>query len=185
MKEPKHPRMGKEFPHTDQILLLSAVLFFAVWISDSFVFRLSDRFVGVVPDVIRIAFFVGLEIPAIVLGFYSHEALFGNKPVKFTLITDGVFAHVRHPLYLSILLAYLGFFFSSMSLISLIPWICYAVLFDKMTSYEEEDLVRIFGDKYIEYSKRVPKWFPTPLRKNSREQMSKDVKGDRVDPHLP
>ena len=185
MKEPKHPRMGKEFPYTDQILLLSAVLFFAVWISDSFVFRLSDRFVGVVPDVVRIAFFVGLEISAVVLGFYSHEALFGKKNVKFTLITDGVFAHVRHPLYLSILLAYLGFFFGSMSLVSLIPCICYAVLFDKMASYEEEDLVRIFGDKYIEYSKRVPKWFPTPLRKNSREQMSKDVEGDRVDRHLP
>jgi len=169
VKEPKHPSMGKEFPHTDQILLLSAALFFAVWILDSFIFKLSDRLVGFVPDVIRIAFFVGLEFSAIMLAFYSHEALFGKKSAEFTLITDGVFAHVRHPLYLSILLAYLGFFFSSMSLVSLIPWICYAVLFDKMTSYEEEDLVRIFGDKYIEYSKRVTKWFPTPLRRSSRE----------------
>jgi protein-S-isoprenylcysteine O-methyltransferase Ste14 len=169
MKEQKHLGMGKEFPHTDQILALSAVLFFAVWILDSFVFRLSDRFVGFVSDIIRIAFFIGLEVSAIVLGFYSHESLFCKKRAEFTLITDGVFAHVRHPLYLSILLAYLGFFFGSMSLISLIPWICYAVLFDKMANYEEEDLVRIFGDKYIEYRKRVPKWFPISLRKNSCE----------------
>ena len=68
------------------------------------------------------------------------------------MITDGVFAYVRHPLYLSILLAYLGFVFGSMSLISLIPWICYDILFDKMASYEEEDIARILGDKYIEIS---------------------------------
>jgi len=169
MKEPKHPSMGKEFPHTDQILPLSVALFFAIWILDSFVFRLSDRFVGFVPDVIRITLFAGFEVSAIVLGFYSHEALFSKKNVEFTLITDGVFAYVRHPLYLSILVAYLGFVFASMSLISLIPWVCYAVLFDKMASYEEEDLVRMFGNKYIEYRKRVPKWFPKPLRKSSHE----------------
>lgn len=169
MKEPKHPSMGSEFPHTDQLLPLSAALFFAFWILDSFVFRLSDRLMVFVPDAIRIAFFIGLEISAIVLGFYSHEALFGKKGGKFTLITNGVFAYVRHPLYLSILLAYLSFSFVSMSLVSLIPWICYAVLFDKMASYEEEDLVRIFGDKYIEYCRKVPKWFPTRLRARLRK----------------
>lgn len=157
--------MGKEFPHTDEILPLSAALFFAVWMLDSFVLRFSDRFVGFAPIVIRVTFFVGLEISAVVLGFYSHEALFGKKSVGSALITDGVFAHVRHPLYLSILLAYLGFFFGSMSLISLIPWACFAVLFDKMASYEEEDLLRIFREKYTDYSRRVPKWFPKLLRR--------------------
>jgi protein-S-isoprenylcysteine O-methyltransferase Ste14 len=160
MKEPKHSGMGKEFPHTDLILPLSAVLFFLVWLSDSFVFRLSERFLSFIPDVVRIVLFVGLEISAIVLGFYSHEALFGKKRVESTLITDGIFAYVRHPLYLSILLAYLGFVFGSMSLISLIPWICYVIIFDKMATYEEEDLARTFGDKYVEYRKKVPKWIP-------------------------
>jgi len=172
MKEPKHPGMGKEFPHTDQILPLSAALFFAVWILDSFVFGFSERFTGFVPDVIRIALSVVLEISAIVLGLYSHEALFGKKSVEFSLITDGVFAYVRHPLYLSILLAYLGFIFGSMSLISLIPWICYAVLFDKMASYEEEDLVRILGDKYIEYRGRVPKWIPRLIPPQTQKSLS-------------
>jgi protein-S-isoprenylcysteine O-methyltransferase Ste14 len=160
MKEPKHSGMGKEFPRTDLILPLSAVLFFLVWLLDSFVFRLSERFVGFVPDVIRIVLFGGLEISAIVWGFYSHEALFGRKGADFTLITDGAFAYVRHPLYLSILLAYLGFVFVAMSIVSLIPWICYVVIFDKMATYEEEDLVRMFGDKYVEYRKKVPKWIP-------------------------
>ena len=169
MTEPKHPGMGKEFPHTDQILPLSTAVFFTVWILDSFIFRFSDRFTVFVPDTIRIALFASLEISAIVLGFYSHEALFSKKGMEFTLITDGVFSYVRHPLYLSILLAYLGFVFASMSVISLIPWICYTGLFDKMASFEEEDMIRIFGDKYIEYRRRVPKWFPKPMRKSSQQ----------------
>jgi len=152
--------MGKEFPHTDLILPLSAVLFFLVWILDSFILRLSEGFVGFVPDIVRIVLFTGFEVPAIVLGFYSHKALFGKKNVEPTLITAGIFVYVRHPLYLSVLLAYLGFIFGAMSLISLIPWICYVALFDKMVSFEEKDLVRIFDDEYIEYRKRVPKWIP-------------------------
>jgi len=160
MKEPKHSGMGKEFPHTDLILPLSAALFFLIWLLDSFVFRLSERFVGLIPDTIRIILFGSLEISAIVLGSYSHETLFGRKGAEFTLITDGAFAYVRHPLYLSILLAYLGFVFVAMSIVSLIPWICYVVIFDEMATYEEEDLARIFGDKYVEYRKKVPKWIP-------------------------
>jgi len=152
--------MGKEFPHTDQILPLSALLFFAVWILDFFVFRLFSELTSFVPVVLRIVMFLGLEVSAVMLGFYSHEALFGKKNVGSSLITDGVFAHVRHPLYLSFLLAYLGFIFVSMSLLSLVPWFCYAVLFDRMAGYEEEDLERIFGQEYVEYERRVPKWIP-------------------------
>jgi len=172
MKEPKHPSMSKEFPRTDLILSLSAVLFFLIWVLDSFILRLSGRFTDFVPDIVRIALFGGLEISAIILGLRSHESLFGEKKVDFNLITDGAFAYVRHPLYLSILLTYLGFVFGSMSLVSLIPWICYAILFDKMATYEEEDLVRIFGDAYIEYQKKVPKWFPRGRPKKQRTNVN-------------
>ncbi|MGQ9789021.1 MAG: methyltransferase family protein [Candidatus Hadarchaeaceae archaeon] len=144
MKEPKHPSMGKEFPHTDQILPLSAVLFFAVWISDSFILKITERYFWSVPDFMKIVLFVGLEISAMILGFYSHEALFSKKSEQSNLIIDGAFAYVRHPLYLSILLFYLGFVFGSMSLVSFILLIFYVILFDKMATFEYEDLVIIF-----------------------------------------
>jgi len=155
--------MGKEYPHTDSILPLSAVLFSAVWVLDSFVIKFSERYASCFPDVGRIALFAALEISAVLLGYSSHNALFSQKQEESKLIMNGVFAHVRHPLYLSILLAYLGFIFTSMSIISVVPWICFIMLFDKMATYEEEDLVRIFGDAYLKYMKRVPKWIPNPL----------------------
>lgn len=143
MAKSKHG-MGKEYPHTDSILLLSAVLFSAVWILDSFVFKFSERYTSCFPDVVRIVVFAALEISAVPFGYLSHNALFSRKQEESKLIMDGVFAHVRHPMYLSVLLAYLGFVFASVSIVSVIPWICFIMLFDKMATYEEEDLVRIF-----------------------------------------
>ncbi len=160
MKEPKHAGMGKEFPRTDSILPLSALLFAVIWILDSFVLRFSAEFTGFIPDSLRIALFVGLEISAVALGFSSHNALFSEKHREPALITDGVFSYVRHPLYLSILLVYLGFVFASMSVLSLAAWFCCVILYDKMATYEEEDLIRIFGDVYLKYKMRVPKWIP-------------------------
>jgi protein-S-isoprenylcysteine O-methyltransferase Ste14 len=160
MKEKKHAGMGREFPYTNMILLLSAVLFSTVWVRDSFLLGFSAEFTGFIPYILRIILFIGLEISAIVLGFYSHNVLFSTQDREFTLITDGVFSYVRHPLYLSILLTYLGFVFASMSIVSLILRICCFIFFDKMATYEEKDLVRIFGDAYLEYRKRVSKWIP-------------------------
>ena len=161
MTRSKHG-MGKEYPHTDLILPLSAVLFSAVWALDSFVMKFSEKHTSCFPDVARIVLFVALEISAVLLGYLSHNALFSQRQ-ESKLIMSGVFAHVRHPLYFSVLLAYLGFIFASMSIVSVIPWICFIILFDKMATYEEEDLVRIFGDAYLKYKKRVPKWIPNPL----------------------
>ena len=106
--------------------------------------------------------FFGFEAAALTLGVSSHNVLFGKNTLESTVITDGVFAYVRHPLYLSLLLTYLGFVFGAMSVLSLLLWVCYVALFDKMASFEEADLARIFGETYIGYQKRVPKWIPRP-----------------------
>jgi len=34
---------------------------------------------------------------------------------------------------------------------------------NKMASYEEKDLEKIFGNEYLEYKKNVPKWIPKLL----------------------
>jgi protein-S-isoprenylcysteine O-methyltransferase Ste14 len=63
-------------------------------------------------------------------------------------------------MYLGVLMFCLGFFFASPSLLSLGVWIGFFIVYDKMATYEEKDLVRILGEEYIAYQKRVPKWFP-------------------------
>jgi len=76
------------------------------------------------------------------------------------LIKTGLFGHMRHPLYVGILIVYLGFILFSFSLISFIGWIIVFVLYNIIATFEEKDLEKLFKDEYLEYKKNVPKWIP-------------------------
>ena len=167
--------LGLEFPHCDQIQLIMIILFLVVWGIDSlsfFVLGNSTVFV----DLLSLP---ALLIPAILsLGFglyltaKSHNAVFGEITGQPSLIDSGVYSWVRHPMYLGILLFCLGLFFVSPSLLSFGVWLMFFILYDKMAAYEEKDLIRIIGENYIAYQKRVPKWFPRArLRTYSKNKL--------------
>ena len=155
--------LGSEFPHCDQIQLVMIILFFVVWVIDSlsfFVFRYSTVLVGFTS-------LPGLLLPAILsLGFglyliaKSHKVVFCEKIDQPRLIDSGVYSWVRHPMYLGILLFCLGFFFLSSSLLSFGVWLAFFILYDKMATYEEKDLIRVLGEEYVAYQERVAKWLP-------------------------
>jgi protein-S-isoprenylcysteine O-methyltransferase Ste14 len=96
----------------------------------------------------------------IFLGVKTHKAVFSDAHVQPRLIDSGVYSRVRHPMYLGTLLFCLGFFLSSFSLLSLVIWVGFFAFYDKMTAYEEKDLVRLLGKQYITYQNKVPKWIP-------------------------
>ncbi|RLI46288.1 hypothetical protein DRO69_03465 [Candidatus Bathyarchaeota archaeon] len=164
--------LGSEYPHCDQIQLIVIILFFVVWAIDSlsfFVFRYSTVLAGLLSLPV-------LLLPAILsLGFglyliaKSHKAVFGEITDQPRLIDSGVYSWVRHPMYLGILLFCLGFFFISPSLLSFGVWLAFFILYNKMATYEEKDLIRILGEEYIAYQKLVPKWFPK-LRKRAEQK---------------
>jgi len=168
----KKTGVGSEYPHCDQIQLIMIILFFLVWGGDSlsfFVFRystvlveLSSLPVLLLPAILSLGF--GLYLVA-----KSHKAVFGEITDHPRLIDSGVYSWVRHPMYLGILLSCLGFFFISPSLLSFGVWLTFFILYDKMTAYEERDLIRKLGEEYIAYQKRVPKWFPRIGPKSSLE----------------
>ena len=99
-------------------------------------------------------------IIAIILGVMSHKVLFSRNLVATSLIKNGVFAHVRHPMYLSVLLVYIALIVLTMSLVSIITWVIIFIFFNKMVTYEEQDLEKIVAQEYLEYKKKVPKWIP-------------------------
>jgi protein-S-isoprenylcysteine O-methyltransferase Ste14 len=92
----------------------------------------------------------------------SEAAIFGRTLVGWTgepkFITSGVYAWVRHPMYLGSLLVLLVFFFATLSLLSLLVWVGLFVFCDRMATYEERDLYGILGEQYLNYQKQVPKW---------------------------
>jgi protein-S-isoprenylcysteine O-methyltransferase Ste14 len=154
--------LGAEHPLNDKAQPVFLVVYLGVWGLDSFVFRFSTVFAGVVPVLVRLP----LGILSFAVGIYlvakSEVAVFGRTLVGRTgqpkFITTGVYAWVRHPMYLGSLLVLLVFFFATLSLLSLLVWIGLFVFFDRMATYEERDLIRILGEQYLNYQKQVPKW---------------------------
>jgi protein-S-isoprenylcysteine O-methyltransferase Ste14 len=154
--------LGAEHPLNDKVQAVFLIVYLVVWFLDSFVFRLSTVLVEVVPILVRLSlgalsFAVGIYLVA-----KSETAIFGRTLVGETgkpkFVTTGVYAWVRHPMYLGSLLVLLAFFFSTLSLLSLLVWMGLFVFFDKMATYEERDLIRILGEQYLIYQKQVPKW---------------------------
>lgn len=161
---PKHRTgMGSEHPLCDSVQLGMLVLFFVAWGADS----LGHFMVGISTVFVQFTSLPFILFPAVlsfISGIYlalkSHDAIFGETTRQPQLIDSGVYSLVRHPMYLGTLLVCLGFFLVIPSLISLAIWIALFLFYDKMATYEENDLKRIFGPDYTVYQKRVSKWFP-------------------------
>lgn len=72
------------------------------------------------------------------------------------LIKTGVFSKIRHPMYLSLILMYLGVTLAWGIVWMLIPLILFSVFFVLTINKEEELLLERFGHHYEEYKKSVP-----------------------------
>ncbi len=80
---------------------------------------------------------------------------------RIRLVTGGPYSVVRHPMYgVGAPLFILGAFLSTGTL-ALLPalFFFYPVMY-LISGVEEERLLEIFGDDYLEYAKKVPRMFP-------------------------
>jgi len=90
------------------------------------------------------------------------------------LITTGLFRLCRHPLYLFTLLALI--ITPTMSLDRL-AFIIFTCSYDAVgVPIEEQKLVRIFGQSYIDYQQRVPSIIPFGIVSSKRQQTEKKQK---------
>ncbi|MHA1884943.1 MAG: methyltransferase family protein [Promethearchaeota archaeon] len=153
-------RLGNEAPHSHLLQGGSLVIFALVWILDSLIFTFSIFLSFYIPFLFRIILFGIIIIIAIVFIQISQKILFNQPENKDELITEGIFGHVRHPLYLGVLLIYLSFIFLSISLISLVVWVIILLIYDRLATFEEKELEKIYKQEYLEYKDKIPKWIP-------------------------
>jgi protein-S-isoprenylcysteine O-methyltransferase Ste14 len=79
------------------------------------------------------------------------------------LVTYGIFAWMRNPLYVGNFLIWLGFI-----VISGVFWfipvaiVLFAIEYTLIVRYEEGVLESIFGDEYLRYKERTSRWLPRP-----------------------
>ncbi|HOL96545.1 MAG TPA: isoprenylcysteine carboxylmethyltransferase family protein [bacterium] len=96
----------------------------------------------------------------------SHFVIHGHgtpapiDPPK-QLVVQGPYRYVRNPMYWGVLLMVVGEFFVFESAVLLFYAILLLAGFHLFTIwYEEPVLRRTFGDAYVEYCQRVPRWWP-------------------------
>jgi protein-S-isoprenylcysteine O-methyltransferase Ste14 len=99
--------------------------------------------------------FIGL-----ILWIWSYLTLRSSLtvlPKAKKLITSGPYQHLSHPMYLAIILTFLGFSLASGSIPGLLYTVSIIIPLNVLRAKkEEEKLFKKFGKKYEEYKKRLP-----------------------------
>ncbi len=115
---------------------------------------------------------LGLSIPLLLLGWliggWPVVAFFrtGGTPVPFNppprLITNGLYAYIRNPMFLGgfLFLLGLGVLLGSLSLTFIFMPLLIVLYVFYVKAVEEKEMEKKFGQEYLEYKKRVPMFIP-------------------------
>jgi len=154
-----------EHPLTDIGQLILAVLFFGAWIADAVVFDLTTflqpYMIGAACAPIAVCLFALSGYMA----WASHRTIFGTRRETPHVVRTGLFRLVRHPMYLSEILLYLGFLLLGSSLIATGVWLLTIGFLHYVARKEEQLLLVRFGDEYSQYMREVPMWIPRLRRR--------------------
>ncbi len=80
--------------------------------------------------------------------------------VQGRLVTDGVYARVRHPQYLGLLVLITGFLVQWPTILTVPMAPILAWTYVRLARREEAELEERFGDEYRRYAERVPAFLP-------------------------
>jgi len=165
MNVKRHDGHEREIPNAHIYHTILPIIFMITWILDSQIFQVSIILNNFVPLIIRFFLFILILIIALIFIMLSHQALFKNHQPPNSVITTGILGYTRNPMYFGIILIYLAFICLSISLISVGIFVLVFLVYNKMVNFEEKLLENMFGDKYLDYKNKVPKWFPIPIKK--------------------
>jgi len=137
-----------------------AVLFATVWIVDTFLLHYTTFLNNSVPFVIRIPLGIILLVISGYLVRAGMSIVFGERREVPGVIRTGVFSLVRHPIYLSEILLYVGILLFSLSLAAAGVLLLAIAFLHYISRHEERLLLARFGQEYEQYMRDVPMWIP-------------------------
>ena len=142
-----------------------AILFGVIWIADSFFLQYTTFLNPLVPKIIRLPLGIVLLFASGYLAVVGLSIVFGEERETPVVIRKNVFGIVRHPIYLSEILLYLGLLMLSISLAATAVWILAIFFLHIISRYEEKLLLDRFGEGYETYMREVPMWIPRIRKK--------------------
>ena len=147
--------IAEEHPEGDKYQLIMLGVFLVIWITDSFLVHVT-LVENLVPWYLRIATGVLIVVFGAYLVNESHKMVIDSGEPKF--IDWGVYSLARHPMYLGIMLFYLGLIVSTLSIASLLILVGIFLVYDMIAEYEETQIIAEIGEKYLQYRGKVHRW---------------------------
>jgi protein-S-isoprenylcysteine O-methyltransferase Ste14 len=89
----------------------------------------------------------------------QDEPLFEFEKTN-TLVTEGIYRYIRHPLYSSLLLLAWGIFFKRPDWVGLLLVLAASLFMGATASMEEKGNIRYFGPAYQDYMRRTRRFIP-------------------------
>lgn len=150
--------------------LVCLLLFLGVWITDTFFLKFSIILANPTSFIVRIPLGIGILIIAGWLAKSGLSIVFGEVRQEPSVIREGVFSMVRHPIYLGAILVYLGLLFFSFSIAAAFVWVVIIGFYYFLCRHEEKLLTAKFGDEYTTYMRQVPMLLPRFWRNEHQEK---------------
>jgi len=129
--------------------------------------------ISLILDVIRIIIGILVCILAILMmvrslstfGFDYMTVIYLYFPEESSLQEHEIYSVIRHPMYSGLIILCAGGFILQFNLYHALFFIIYYLGFSFHIFFiEEKELIKRFGDSYIEYRKKVPAIFPYPTK---------------------
>ena len=152
--------LAGEHKYTDIGQLILLFVFLVVWSIDSFFLKFSTFLADYIPIYVTIPIGVIALIISGVFAFTGLRKVFKEERAKPGVITSGVFAYCRHPVYFGSILLFVGLSILTWSLLAFGICVIIVIFYEYAATFEEKLLVKQFGQEYRDYQKRVPKWIP-------------------------
>ena len=77
-----------------------------------------------------------------------------------TLVTDGIYSHIRHPQYLGLYMITIGLLIQWPTIITLLMEPFLLVAYYRLAMREEKEMEKAFGDEWRRYRERTPAFIP-------------------------
>ncbi|MEX2704667.1 MAG: isoprenylcysteine carboxylmethyltransferase family protein [Candidatus Freyrarchaeum guaymaensis] len=127
----------------------------------------QPRIEGILGSSFRIVGIILAALGIIFIAVASKHLLkvAGPEQIPRELITNGVYGKVRNPIYTGVILLTMGWslIWGAIYSFFIITGIVILILLALIKFLEEPMLTKLFGDKFLEYRKRVPMLFPLPI----------------------
>lgn len=141
-------------------LFYVAIFFISIFIQRQF--PLSESLfrskIGFVAGIIFVLTALTILLPALIKFFQTKNTLITIKPAN-SLQTSGIYSISRNPMYLGLVVLYMGigcFKGNAWSFI-LVPLLV-LIITHFVIRKEEAYLIRTFGGDYVEYQRKVKRW---------------------------